>query len=563
MRKLNYTVGIDSISPDTAQFGGVQGEHNATDIEITLTDELVLALTGLIGEVYYRVDLVDGAGAHYIGEPIAFGGENKISYQVPQSATAEGGNAEVRLVFSEVEGSETNSVIYTFGMRLYFEPSFHGDETEVKAVADLSGLVKKASDCAESAERSAVLAKNASCLAGQSLEEIDEIIFDTLDSLKESGQFDGKDGKDGTPATHCWNGTVLTVASASGTSSADLKGEKGDKGAKGDTGSTGPKGAKGDKGDRGAPFTYADFTAAQLAALTGPKGDTGPQGEKGDKGEKGETGAQGIQGKPGLDWKGEWDATKNYMNGDIVSYNGSSYVCAIDGLPEGIYPGEDEQHWALLAEKGDKGDGYILTDEDKGEIAARVSGDFVSYSEDVSEILTAEQKETARKNIGAAPLEAWETIADITLEEAITIIKIDQDTNGQEFSLKRAKIVIDTDNTTSFYTATGTLIMGLLSAETGGSVRAMYLANFIPNTANKYSRAFFEIELVDGMAFVSGCCKNNLNALNNTEIGSSFAKYSNLPFAINKGIINDIRFTTAHKDGFAAGTHIKVLGVRA
>ena len=492
MRKLNYTVGIDSISPDTAQFGGVQGEHNATDIEITLTDELVLALTGLIGEVYYRVDLVDGAGAHYIGEPIAFGGENKISYQVPQSATAEGGNAEVRLVFSEVEGSETNSVIYTFGMRLYFEPSFHGDETEVKAVADLSGLVKKASDCAESAERSAVLAKNASCLAGQSLEEIDEIIFNTLDSLKESGQFDGKDGKDGTPATHCWNGTVLTVASASGTSSADLKGEKGDKGAKGDTGSTGPKGAKGDKGDRGAPFTYADFTAAQLAALTGPKGDTGPQGEK-----------------------------------------------------------------------GDKGDGYILTDEDKGEIAARVSGDFVSYSEDVSEILTAEQKETARKNIGAAPLEAWETIADITLEEAITIIKIDQDTNGQEFSLKRAKIVIDTDNTTSFYTATGTLIMGLLSAETGGSVRAMYLANFIPNTANKYSRAIFEIELVDGMAFVSGCCKNNLNALNNTEIGSSFAKYSNLPFAINKGIINDIRFTTAHKDGFAVGTHIKVLGVRA
>lgn len=401
MRKLNYTVGIDSISPDTAQFGGVQGEHNATDIEITLTDELVLALTGLIGEVYYRVDLVDGAGAHYIGEPIAFGGENKISYQVPQSATAEGGNAEVRLVFSEVEGSETNSVIYTFGMRLYFEPSFHGDETEVKAVADLSGLVKKASDCAERAERSAVLAKNASYLAGQSLEEIDEIIFDTLDSLKESGQFDGKDGKDGTPATHCWNGTVLTVASASGTSSADLKGEKGDKGAKGDTGSTGPKGAKGDKGDRGAPFTYADFTAAQLAALTGPKGDTGPQGEKGDKGEKGETGAQGIQGKPGLDWKGEWDATKNYMNGDIVSYNGSSYVCAIDGLPEGIFPGEDEQDWALLAEKGDTGDGYILTDEDKVEIAARVSGDFVSYSEDVSEILTAEQKETARKNIGA------------------------------------------------------------------------------------------------------------------------------------------------------------------
>lgn len=41
------------------------------------------------------------------------------------------------------------------------------------------------------------------------------------------------------------------------------------------------------KGDKGDPFTYADFTPEQLAALKGEKGD------KGDKGEKGDTGAQG------------------------------------------------------------------------------------------------------------------------------------------------------------------------------------------------------------------------------------------------------------------------------
>ena len=70
-----------------------------------------------------------------------------------------------------------------------------------------------------------------------------------------------------------------------------LKGPKGDTGpagadgapgAKGDTGSQGPKGDPGEKGDA---FTYADFTAAQLAALKGEKGDkgdTGPQGPKGD-----------------------------------------------------------------------------------------------------------------------------------------------------------------------------------------------------------------------------------------------------------------------------------------
>lgn len=61
----------------------------------------------------------------------------------------------------------------------------------------------------------------------------------------------------------------------------------------------------GPQGEKGTPFTYADFTAAQLAALTGPqgaKGDTGPQGPqgvKGDTGEKGATGATGPQGPAG------------------------------------------------------------------------------------------------------------------------------------------------------------------------------------------------------------------------------------------------------------------------
>ena len=78
-----------------------------------------------------------------------------------------------------------------------------------------------------------------------------------LTSLRGADGKDGKDGqngadgKDGISATHQWDGTVLTITSASGTSSADLKGEKGD------------------------AFTYADFTAEQLAALKGEKGDTG------------------------------------------------------------------------------------------------------------------------------------------------------------------------------------------------------------------------------------------------------------------------------------------------
>lgn len=92
------------------------------------------------------------------------------------------------------------------------------------------------------------------------------------------------------------------------------QGPKGDTGAtgpqgpKGDTGATGPQGAKGetgatgakgDRGEKGDAFTYADFTAEQLAALKGEKGDTGETGPQGPKGDTGETGPQGPKGDTG------------------------------------------------------------------------------------------------------------------------------------------------------------------------------------------------------------------------------------------------------------------------
>lgn len=52
-------------------------------------------------------------------------------------------------------------------------------------------------------------------------------------------------------------------------------GTQGEKGEKGDTGEQGVQGIQGEKGEKGAPFTYADFTAEQLASLKGEKGDSG------------------------------------------------------------------------------------------------------------------------------------------------------------------------------------------------------------------------------------------------------------------------------------------------
>ena len=122
----------------------------------------------------------------------------------------------------------------------------------------------------------------------------------------------GTDGKDGVSVTHSWDGTTLTITSASGTSSANLKGEKGA------TGSTG------DKGDKGDPFTYADFTPEQLAALKGDKGDKGDQGATG---EKGDTGADGKTPVRGIDYWTDADKTEivNSVLAALPSAEGVSY----------------------------------------------------------------------------------------------------------------------------------------------------------------------------------------------------------------------------------------------
>ena len=49
----------------------------------------------------------------------------------------------------------------------------------------------------------------------------------------------------------------------------------------------------------GRAFTYEDFTAAQLAALTGPQGPVGQTGPQGVQGKQGETGPQGPSGERG------------------------------------------------------------------------------------------------------------------------------------------------------------------------------------------------------------------------------------------------------------------------
>lgn len=97
------------------------------------------------------------------------------------------------------------------------------------------------------------------------------------------------------------------------------------------------------------------------------------QGEKGDTGETGATGANGTNGTDGADgisfiWEDAYVAETTYAPNDVVSYNGSSYICILAST--GNLP-TNTTYWALMAQAGagavtsvNGADGVVVLDSD-------------------------------------------------------------------------------------------------------------------------------------------------------------------------------------------------------
>lgn len=160
-------------------------------------------------------------------------------------------------------------------------------------------------------------------------------------------------------------------------------GATGPQGPKGDTGAQGPKGEKGDtgaqgpKGDKGDPFTYADFTADQLAALKGEKGDTGAQGPKGDTGDtgpqgpKGDTGAQGPKGDTG-DTGPQGPAGANGAAGANATINGVNALTIKTGT--GLSGSQSGNTYTLSLASHNQAASTITAGTFAGQVVANASG---------------------------------------------------------------------------------------------------------------------------------------------------------------------------------------------
>lgn len=103
----------------------------------------------------------------------------------------------------------------------------------------------------------------------------------------------------------------------------------------------------------GDPGTSASFE------LTGTAPDytinfTIPQGLQGEQGIQGETGPIGPTGATGIEWKGEWDETADYVDNDAVFWNGTSWFASGDPII-GEEPTDLADHWYPLALQGATG----------------------------------------------------------------------------------------------------------------------------------------------------------------------------------------------------------------
>lgn len=238
------------------------------------------------------------------------------------------------------------------------------DEVIAGAVAQAQQAADVAAGALEDAQGASEAVAAASAAAAAATQAREDLLaaagngdFDGEPGQPGPAGADGQDGADGVSPTarveQTEAGAVVTVTDAAGTTTATL--------------------THGPKGDKGDPFTYADFTAEQLAALKGPKGDPGQDGAPGadgadgispqvffvdypaDEGIKiqiwdyrhaearvirhGTDGADGADGQDGVSCTHSWD-------GSVLTVASASGTSSAD----------------LRGPKGDKGDPFLYSD---------------------------------------------------------------------------------------------------------------------------------------------------------------------------------------------------------
>ena len=154
------------------------------------------------------------------------------------------------------------------------------------------------------------------------------------DGLDGIDGMNGKDGKDGVSPTievsRFGTDTTISITDKNGTKTATIF--------------DGLPGVDGMNGEDGK-----DGTSVTIKSISESTSDSGNNVVTFSDGKTltVKNGSKGNDGEPGFVWRGNWINGTQYLKGDVVFYEGSTYICVVDGLPDGIAPGTED--WEVVS----------------------------------------------------------------------------------------------------------------------------------------------------------------------------------------------------------------------
>lgn len=185
IRKIEFTVKGDGITPTTEQRTGVQGEHAASEIVFNIEHSLYQSLLSKKGEgdeLIYRFDIYDGFGEKTQTDTNDLK-SMIIAFPISGNVTKNGGKVTIYLVISMYDSEhKTEMELISYPARLSFEDTPLCGNSEWESVSTLSDAAKKAAESALKSERCAKEAREKTEAAQKALEEGSTFVFDGGDS---------------------------------------------------------------------------------------------------------------------------------------------------------------------------------------------------------------------------------------------------------------------------------------------------------------------------------------------------------------------------------------------
>ena len=254
IRQITYLVSASGISPTAKQFGGMQGEHRATNITFEIESELYDALGDQVSlnnnRLVYRIDGYNGEGGVLRSDTVDFSGDS-IEYLLEERLTRYGGTVKVVLVISLIKDNTTEMELYSFPAVLQLKSLPDGEETDDENRESMSTLAEVAKEAAFNAKESEDKASTHESKAESY-------------ALKAEGVHENIKAIEPTLIQAVKDANAVKEAYDNG----ELKGDKGDKGDKGEQGIQGEKGEKGEKGDPAEiPFDYINNNFANAIKI--------------------------------------------------------------------------------------------------------------------------------------------------------------------------------------------------------------------------------------------------------------------------------------------------------